>query len=289
MKSGSYFKKGIASLLIMMMLVNISGCSEFLMKRAVEKATEYVEGVFEDLKKDPEKTITKNSQTEVEFPELTAEQGDVVDELFSSLSFDIDEVKLNEKRTKGTVTIALDLIPVFEEDTFIVGTADEVNDQIDDLKQDIVLDFDIKLDKNKNWVFADLSELAGLLMDPYQEICFLNEDGNPINITKGYIDMVYVDSAWFDPLMNNPLSENRLSGTDYLKVGFYFNRPMTIDFTFDVLYNGEVSQTLEISLEEEIIADCHLESEQGFEAGSYQIILYYGDTVVAESEELTVR
>ena len=281
-------KRGIAALLIVVMLLNITGCSDFLEKMAVKKVTEYTTDVFDGIRKNPEKTIDQISVTVVSYPEVTDEQRDAVDDVISSLDYEIDKIKLNDKRTKGTVTVALNLIPVFEDDLFIYGTVDEVNEQLDDMKKDVTVDLSIKKKDDKTWVFTDLSELVDLLMTPYQDICYLGEDGNPINITSGYIDMVYVDSAWYDPLMNNPMNTNRIQGTDYLKVVFYFNRPMNMDLTFEVLYNGTSSQTEEIVLNNDITADCHINAEQGFESGSYQFILYYGDTVIAESETLTV-
>ena len=287
MKIRCEWKKGTAAILIAFMMLNITGCSDFLKGIAADKATKYTTSVMEEFVKSPKETLEANSLAEIEYPELTEEQEAFVNEYISSAEYEIGDVELNDKRTKGTVEIRFFDCPVFD-DTFVIGTMDEVEEQLSDLKADVSVELTIKRTDDHKWIFEDLNGFVDVLMDPYQEICFLDDDGNPINITAGYIDLIYVDCAWYDPLMNNPVSANRLSGTDYLKVVFYFSRPMTLDLRCELIYNSGVSETADVILDNDITADCHFTAQNAFESGSYQVILYYGDTVIAESETLTV-
>lgn len=287
MKIGSRWKKGTAALLVAFMMLNISGCSDLLKGIAADKASKYTASVMESFVKSPRETLDANSLAEIEYPELTEDQEKLVNDYISSAEYEIGEVQMNDKRTKGTVEIRFFDCPVFD-DTFVMGTMDEVTEQLSDLKSDVSVELTVKRTDDHKWIFEDLSGFVDVLMTPYQEICFLDDDGNPINVTAGYIDLVYVDCAWYDPLMNNPVATNRLAGTDYLKVVFYFSRPMTMDLHYELIHNNGVSESADISLENDITADCHFTAQNAFEGGSYQIILYYGDTVIAESETMTV-
>lgn len=286
MKNNINLRKAAATLLITVMLFNITGCSEYLKKIALEKVETYVTETINGFFQNPEATLTANSQTEVVIPELTEQQKEIADYAIGGAGYEISNIKINDKRNKASVTLSFEKCPSFE-DEYPIGTVDELKRQL--VYEDVDIDVTVIRTKDHKWVFEDLNEIAEVFYKPFEAPCVLDEEGNPYNINQAYIEMVYIDNYWFDPLMNNPIHGSSLRGTNYLKCVVYFNRPMTLTCTAELQCNGTVVDTYEVVMEGSVTADCHFTCDSGnFPAGSYTVVLYYNDQEMVTSAALSV-
>ena len=286
MKNSIHLRKICASVLVALMLINITGCSDYLKKIALEKVTDYITTSLNGFFENPETVLSENSQAEIVYPELIEQQTELAHTVIHDSAYEISKIKLNEKRTEAVVTLTFEKCPSFATDDPI-GTVDELEDQLEYDEKDI--DVTVIRTKDHKWIFEDLNELVEIFYAPFELPCVLDDNGDPYNINAAYMNMIYVDDYWFDPLMNNPLQSPNLRQTDYLKCVFYFNRPMSITCTAELQCNGNVVDTVEVDLNGSVTADCHFTNTAGnFSAGSYTVVLYFNEQEMATSGAITV-
>lgn len=266
-----------------------TSCSDFLKEIAKDKVSKYVTDELDSMMADPEAYLTKNSSGEY-ISSLTDEQKDIALNLFSGYSYEIESVKLNDKRTKATVTVEISDVYIMN-DELMTGTSDEIIEQI---KQNDPEDKTVALTVKRNdnsWKIEDVSEFEKIFFSGFSMICVFDEDGNPININEAFIASIYVDSCWYDTISGNPVSNGNTSASMALESVFYFNKPISMDFEV-VLYKDDTQiQTMEISLDGNITAECEFIPESGdeYQSGTYRAELLYSDTVIAVSEDLNVN
>ena len=286
MKNKFSVRKSLATVLITVMLFNITGCSDFLKKIATQKVEDYVVTAINGFFEHPVDVITSNSKEEVIIPELTEQQEQMALNVIAGSAYEISKIKINDKRDKAVVTLNFENCAYFEEE-FPIGKVDELEDML--VYHDVDIDLTVLRTEDHQWIFEDLNKLSEIFFNPFESPCILDEDGNPYNINEAYINLVYVDNYWFDPLMDNPIAGSSLRNTDYLKCVIYFNRPMNITCTAELLCNGDVVATYEVNIDGHVTADCHFTAESGnFSAGTYSVVLSYNGQELVTSSSLTV-
>lgn len=287
----SFAKKFVSLTLVFVIMASFTGCSDFLNEIATEKVTDYMEDVLADFANDPIATVEENSLEEVEFTELTDEQREVCLENLSSVDTVLKKISVSEDRTSATVTVTFKKVMDFYDDTDLIGTEDEIREYFDDCATtDVPMTF--KLERQEDgWRIEDMSEIDEVFFQSYADICFLDEQGFPINVTLGYVNSILVGSYWYDPIEGNPTSTTTMLTVYYLQNVFYFNHPMTMTFEAELRCDGEVVMSREVVVNNQVIAKCDFENENGstFAPGTYTIALLYNGEVIAESDELVVR
>ncbi len=266
-----------------------TSCSDFLKEIAKDKVTTYVTDELDSMMSDPEAYLTKNSSGDY-ISSLSDEQKDIALQLFSDYSYEIESVKLNDKRTKATVTVEIPDVYIMN-DELLTGTPDEIIEKIkenDPEDQTVVLT--VKRNDN-SWKIEDVSAFEKMFFSGYSMICVFDEDGNPININEAFIESIYVDSCWYDAISGNPVSFGSTTSAMALHCVFYFNQPMTMTFEAVLYKNDTQVQTMEVVLDGNITAECDFMPESGdeYQSGTYRAELIYGDTVIAVSEDLNVN
>ena len=266
-----------------------TSCSDFLKEIAKDKVTTYVTDELDSMMSDPEAYLTKNSSGDY-ISSLSDEQKDIALQLFSDYSYEIESVKLNDKRTKATVTVEIPDVYIMN-DELLTGTPDEIIEKIkenDPEDQTVVLT--VKRNDN-SWKIEDVSAFEKMFFSGYSMICVFDEDGNPININEAFIESIYVDSCWYDAISGNPVSFGSTTSAMALHCVFYFNQPMTMTFEAVLYKNDTQVQTMEVVLDGNITAECDFMPESGdeYQSGTYRAEIVYGDTVIAVSEDLNVN
>lgn len=88
--------------------------------------------------------------------------------------------------------------------------------------------------------------------------------------------------------MANPLDNNSLQSPPAVIGVVYFDRPMYLTFTANLLKNGEVVQTMDITVDGGTIAYCEFWGSR-YASGSYTMELIFDDGVVAVTDTLSVN
>ena len=266
-----------------------TSCSGFLKEIAKDKVKTVVTDEMDSLMKDPEAYLTKNSSGDY-ISSLSEEQKGIALELLSGYSYKIESVKLNDKRTKATVTVEIPDVYIMN-DELLTGTSDEIIEKIkenDPSDQTVVLT--VKR-TDHNWKIESVSEFEKIFFSGFSKICVFDEDGNPISINEAFIESIYVDSCWYDALSGNPVTNNSTSSDMALQSVFYFNSPMSMTLEAVLYRNDTQIQTIEVTLDGNITAECDFMPENGdsYQSGTYRAELLYGDTVIAVSDDLNVN
>ncbi len=285
-------KKIVAISLVLVMLFAFSGCSEFLQEIAIEKVTDYMTETLEDFISDPVSTCEENSLTEVVFTELTEEQMDLALRNMSDVSFSVKKIKINEERNKAEVNVVFKNVYDFYEDTSIIGTADEIDEYFSECDvMESHISFNVVRQEKGGWMIKDMSLVDEVFFAPYVEICFLDDEGLPINITSGYVNSIFVDSYWYDPLQSDPIVNATFTNALYMQHVFYFNQPMTMVFTCELRRDDEVIDSYELALNQNVIASCDFENNDGsaYASGTYTIALVCNGNDIVVSSPATVR
>ena len=172
-----------------------------------------------------------------------------------------------------------------------IATADEYESALSSIKRKTVkISFKVSRNEDGDWQFDNLDKFYSVFMSSFKDLCFLNEDGSPINITDKYIESFYVDSAWYDEKMGNPLESLSVSSVGSLTCVFYFNSPMNLNVSAVLYKDGDEEDTMDITVEDSVVAHCcFLSDSDTFARGTYKIAICLGDSVIAESAELAVR
>lgn len=286
------FKRSVAATLVLAVSIMSSGCSDYLRKIVKEKVTDEVTAQMDSFVSDPVSFLEENNVDEGYISALTDEQKEIALDVFSDYSYEIDSIKLNDKRTKATAIVVFRDVYTVSSDGLLIGTTEEIEDYIRSGEaSDRSLSFTLKRDDERNWKIEDMKELEKAFFDGYSSFCVLDEEGNPININEAFVESVYVDSVWYDYLTGNPASNTLFTSVSVLQAVFYFNRPMSMTFEADLLKDGDVVDTREVTLNGDVSAMFDFESQGGgdFPSGSYEVELRYGDQIIVSSATANVN
>ncbi len=291
-------KKIISMLLTAIFTMSLfTACSE---KADPEgELTEYAQETVEDFFDRLRSSLRYNSLRDIEFPELTDEQQELMEYAYSETTVKVGNVEIDDNNDeKGTVELVFSNYKAYSEDMAFIGTMDEFKAAVDDIKgEKVTLKLKAVKDDNDEWIFKDLRDVAEMFYEPYDQLCFLDEEGNPINITEAYSLYIaeqytdlYVNSYWYDPQMGNPLDSGSIPFVvDALQLAFYFNSPISGSFTAELIRDNQSVATIELTVNEGVMILCDFPAgEQGFGNGSYTVKLCTGGICIASSVPLRV-
>ena len=297
MKRSASFCKGVTVLLALtLVMAGLSGC--FKKEDPQKELTEYSEEVTENFFDKLKASIKYNSSRDVEFPELTEEQIELMEYAFSGTDVKLGDVEIDDDDDeKGTVEYVFSGYKSYSDDLTKIATMDEYKAIVDDIKSEKVTVRLKAIKENDEWIFKDMSEIEEMFFEPYEELCFLDENGNPINITDAYSEYIagmygdiYISSYWYDPILGNPLMGSSISSPVSLQNVFYFPEPVSGEFTAQLESNGNVVATIDISIDNEVTIMCDFPAPSGgYTAGGYMVTLMIGSVPLAASQTITVN
>jgi hypothetical protein len=283
----SFIKKAVSVLLLASMAVSSSGCSKILEKFAAKEAEAVLTEALDAFYSDPVNGLSEYDDS-FEIPDMLEESLAFAVEGVSSSTYELGEPSFNSNRTTAEIPVTFN--DVLEVEDIAMGTEDEVSDALGDCdRNDVEITFVLK-NKKGDWIIEDMSELIDVFFTPYESIVFVDENGMPTSYYQPFFDECLVDSVWYEPIMSNPLDGSSLHAPSALLAVFYFDRPMYMTFTVNLLKSGDVVDTIEVVVDGGTTAYCEFwQNGTVYTNGSYTIELTYGDSVVATTESLTVN
>jgi hypothetical protein len=283
----SFIKKAVSVLLLASMAVSSSGCSKILEKFAAKEAEAVLTEALDAFYSDPVNGLSEYDDS-FEIPDMLEESLAFAVEGVSSSTYELGEPSFNSNRTTAEIPVTFN--DVLEVEDIAMGTEDEVSDALGDCdRNDVEITFVLK-NKKGDWIIEDMSELIDVFFTPYESIVFVDENGMPTSYYQPFFDECLVDSVWYEPIMSNPLDGSSLHAPSALLAVFYFDRPMYMTFTVNLLKSGDVVDTIEVVVDGGTTAYCEFwQNGTVYTNGSYTIELTYGDSVVATTDSLTVN
>lgn len=283
----SFIKKAVSVLLLASMAVSSSGCSKILEKFAAKEAEAVLTEALDAFYSDPVNGLSEYDDS-FEIPDMLEESLAFAIEGVSSSTYELGEPSFNSNRTTAKIPVTFN--DVLEVEDIAMGTEDEVSDALGDCdRNDVEITFVLK-NKKGDWIIEDMSELIDVFFTPYESIVFVDENGMPTSYYQPFFDECLVDSVWYEPIMSNPLDGSSLHAPSALLAVFYFDRPMYMTFTVNLLKSGDVVDTIEVVVDGGTTAYCEFwQNGTVYTNGSYTIELTYGDSVVATTDSLTVN
>ena len=294
----SFIKKAVSVLLLASMAVSSSGCSKILekfeakaeieeAKAAVKEAEAILTEALDAFYSDPVNGLSEYDDS-FGIPDMIEESLAFAIEGVSASTYELGEPSFNSNRTTAKIPVTFN--DVLEVEDIAMGTEDEVSDALGNCdRNDVEITFVLK-NKKGDWIIEDMSELIDVFFTPYESIVFVDENGMPTSYYQPFFDECLVDSVWYEPIMSNPLDGSSLHAPSALLAVFYFDRPMYMTFTVNLLKSGDVVDTIEVVVDGGTTAYCEFwQNGTVYTNGSYTIELTYGDSVVATTDSLTVN
>ena len=283
----SFIKKAVSVLLLASMAVSSSGCSKILEKFAAKEAEAVLTEALDAFYSDPVNGLSEYDDS-FDIPDMIEESLAFAIEGVSASTYELGEPSFNSNRTTAKIPVTFN--DVLEVEDIAMGTEDEVSDALGDCdRNDVEITFVLK-NKKGDWIIEDMSELIDVFFTPYESIVFVDENGMPTSYYQPFFDECLVDSVWYEPIMSNPLDGSSLHAPSALLAVFYFDRPMYMTFTVNLLKSGDVVDTIEVVVDGGTTAYCQFwQNGTVYTNGSYTIELTYGDSVVATTDSLTVN
>ncbi len=283
----SFIKKAVSVLLLASMAVSSSGCSKILEKFAAKEAEAVLTEALDAFYSDPVNGLSEYDDS-FGIPDMIEESLAFAIEGVSASTYELGEPSFNSNRTTAKIPVTFN--DVLEVEDIAMGTEDEVSDALGNCdRNDVEITFVLK-NKKGDWIIEDMSELIDVFFTPYESIVFVDENGMPTSYYQPFFDECLVDSVWYEPIMSNPLDGSSLHAPSALLAVFYFDRPMYMTFTVNLLKSGDVVDTIEVVVDGGTTAYCEFwQNGTVYTNGSYTIELTYGDSVVATTDSLTVN
>ena len=283
----SFIKKAVSVLLLASMAVSSSGCSKILEKFAAKEAEAVLTEALDAFYSDPVNGLSEYDDS-FDIPDMIEESLAFAIEGVSASTYELGEPSFNSNRTTAEIPVTFN--DVLEVEDIAMGTEDEISDALGNCdRNDVEITFVLK-NKKGDWIIEDMSELIDVFFTPYESIVFVDENGMPTSYYQPFFDECLVDSVWYEPIMSNPLDGSSLHAPSALLAVFYFDRPMYMTFTVNLLKSGDVVDTIEVVVDGGTTAYCQFwQNGTVYTNGSYTIELTYGDSVVATTESLTVN
>ena len=281
----SLLKKSVCVVLFTAMVVSFTGCSKFMEKIAADDASKTLTAALDAFYSDPVNGVADYDDS-FDIPDLLEESMAFALAGIDGSTYEIGEPDVSKNR--NTIKFPVTFNDVIEVADIPMGTEDEISDALDDCdREDIEIEFTLKNNKG-NWEIDDMSELIDVFFAPYESLVFIDENGMPTSFNQDFFDECVVDTAWYDPLMANPLDINSLQSPPAVIGVVYFDRPMYLTFTANLLKNDEVVQTMDITVDGGTIAYCEFWGSR-YASGSYTMELIFDDGVVAVTDTLSVN
>lgn len=280
----SLLKKTVCVTLITSVCISSAGCSKFLEKIAADEASEVLTEALDAFYSDPVNGVADYDDS-FDIPELLDDSMTFALEGIEGSTYELGEPEVSKDRS--TIEFTVTFNDVIEVADIPMGTTDEVSDALGDCdREDVEIEFTLTENKG-DWEIEDMSELIDVFFVPYESLVYIDENGMPTSFNQDFFDECVVGTAWYDPLMANPLDNNNLQSPPALIGVIYFDRPMYMTFTANLLKNDEIVQTMEITLDGSTIAYCEFWGSR-YSSGTYTMELVYGDGVAAVTDTLSV-
>ena len=239
----SFIKKAVSVLLLASMAVSSSGCSKILEKFAAKEAEAVLTEALDAFYSDPVNGLSEYDDS-FDIPDMIEESLAFAIEGVSASTYELGEPSFNSNRTTAKIPVTFN--GVLEVEDIAMGTEDEVSDALGNCdRNDVEITFVLK-NKKGDWIIEDMSELIDVFFTPYESIVFVDENGMPTSYYQPFFDECLVDSVWYEPIMSNPLDGSSLHAPSALLAVFYFDRPMYMTFTVNLLKSGDVVDTIEV-------------------------------------------
>lgn len=268
-------KKLVLVTMVSAFLLTAVGCSDILESIASRKAISTLDDSISQFLCSPTDYVDVDSFDENQLSLALDGLADV--------TYTIDEdADLNSSRNKAEITVTFENVRILEEIPF--GTEEQVNSYLESVKTDDVdVTFTLTRDES-TWELEDASEeLFNLFYEPYSHVAYIDENGMPTSFNQVFFDECVVASVFYDPIMGNPLDRALLENPVAIEMVVYFDRPMYIPLTAELVKNDSVVQTIELNLDGLTIANCDF-SGQIYSAGSYEVNVYFDGGLVASSD-----
>ncbi|MBR5387466.1 MAG: hypothetical protein IK142_07795 [Clostridiales bacterium] len=283
----SFIKKAVSVLLLASMALSSSGCSKILEKFAAKEAEAVLTEALDAFYSDPVNGLSEYDDS-FEIPDMLEESLAFAIEGVSSSTYELGEPSFNSNRTTAKIPVTFN--DVLEVEDISMGTEEEISEALGDCdRNDVEITIVLK-NKKGDWIIEDMSELIDVFFTPYESIVFIDENGMPTSYYQPFFDECLVDSVWYEPIMSNPLDGSSLHAPSALLAVFYFDRPMYMTFTVNLLKSGDVVDTIEVVVDGGTTAYCEFwQNGTVYTNGSYTIELTFGDSVVSTTDALTVN
>lgn len=285
MKS-SFLKKFVCVALISAMCLSSAGCSKFLEKIAADEASKTLTAALDAFYSDPVNGVADYDDS-FDIPDLLDESLAFALEGIGGSTYEIGEPDVNKSR--NTIKFPVTFNDVIQVADIPMGTTDEISEALGDCdKEDVEIVFTLKNNKG-DWEVTDMSELIDVFFTPYESLVFIDENGMPTSFNQDFFDECVVDSAWYDPYMATPLNTSSMHGSpDAMLAVVYFDRPMYLTFTANLLRGDDVVQSIDVDTNGKTVAYCEFWGVS-YPAGTYTMELTFDDGTVAVIDSLTVN
>ena len=278
-------KKILSVILIASVVFPAAGCSKILANIAARDASEYLNDALESFYNDPVNGL-EDYDSEFAVPDLLEESLNFAVDRVGDSSYELGEASVNKDRTTIKIPVTFSNVLVVED--VPMGTAEEVADYLDDCDtDDFEITFVLKSKKN-GWVIEDMSELNDIFFTPYESLIYIDDNGMPTSYYAPFFEECVVDSLWYDPIMARPLDSNHCAGNPEAMLNYvYFNRPIYMTFTANLIKNGDVVQSVEVTVDGRTTARCEFWG-QSYTNGSYTMELVFEDGTAVTSAPIQV-
>lgn len=257
---------------------------------------EYVQNVSEDFFDEFEVNVVNNSSTQIFFPEMTSEQKELAAYAYKNVTIEIGDITVDTSDNTAEVNIIYHDVKEYSDDYTVIATMEEYKEVVDSIEpSDIEILLIVNIDDD-TCVFNDLNEVVNMFYDSYCNLCFLDDNNQPINTTtaytqyiKAYYNEVIIGNYWYDPIFANPLEVNQVTEPKYLQIMFYFDELVTGDFEAELRLDDQMIDSATVHIEDEIFLLFDFVNEDVFEPGSYTVILKYNGFTIKVSDTMTVE
>ncbi|MCQ2482123.1 MAG: hypothetical protein MJ153_01375 [Clostridia bacterium] len=298
--------KFFSFILSAILLLNISGCSEFMDYYAMNKLTDFTDYAIEDMNTDIVQGLINYSKAEIEIPELHDEQQELFDYAMDKAEISVESLNIHDGRKQAACKAIVSYVDFASiVDTLPSAEAEEYKAEIDnsDFRHRTVrllIEFD-----RDGLYFKDLSDIAEVLFRGYEEALLTDENGMPLYFDSNYLTSIYVGSCWLDDFRSNPVSElcSSMEGggegsctvesSDTLRAEFYFSQLINADISVELYKDDELylSYVSELKKQSTVLADFSSfdNGNKSFDSGNYYIIIRVNDSIEIKSNICSVR
>ena len=281
----NFFKKSVCLFLLAAMAAGSTGCSEFLASISAKEASKILTEAIDAFIEDPVNGLDEYDE-DYSVPDMPEQSLEFAAEAVAETSYELGEARVNKNRTKVEIPVTFHDVRLI--DGISMGTEAYIEEALGNADtRDVEVTFVLKGQKG-DWTIDDMSELIDVFFVPYESLVFVDENGMPTSFYEPFFDESLIDSVWYDPVMSNPLDANSLISPEAMLAVFYFDRPMYLELTADLIKDGEVVQSEQIVLNGETTAACSFWG-QDYGAGSYTVEILFDGGTAGTTASLTVR